>query len=370
MEEVRNRFSHIMEQINALLDNKSLVKCKEADREMCKFIKNQRSGRFLTTRKIQRYNKNSDEFEKDWKIVCQKLPIDKLNQFAILVKQFHDAYPMRFKQKWSPMHVMAERGHLDLCKFIATVTEERNPQCQNKWTPIHFAAQAGHFHVLNFLCEEIVDKNCKTDVGLSALHLAAKNGHLEIFQLLCENLGDINPNMDKEITPLHLAAQNGHLDVCKYICENAVHIRPIRNDGFIPLQLAAHRGQMKVSKLLIENDLDNLRADILRLFWFIKMSLFIFGLVLFCLVHISNGLEWIYDYWYENINTNYPEKEQWRNLGVIYEDLHPLTIFLCNRCAPFIILVQSHILTALFTPFMFFCFDIWFCYKKSPILNY
>ena len=182
MEEVRNRFPHIMEQINALLDNKSLVKCKEADREMCKFIENQRSGRFLTTRMIQSYNKNSDEFEKDWKIVCQKLPMVKLKQFEILVKQFHDAFPMRFKQKWSPMHVAADRGHLDLCKFIATVTKERNPQCQNKWTPIYFAYQAGHSQVLNFLCEEILDKNCKTDIGLSPLHLVVQNlrslGHL------------------------------------------------------------------------------------------------------------------------------------------------------------------------------------------------
>ena len=182
MEEVRNRFPHIMEQINALLDNKSLVKCKEADREMCKFIENQRSGRFLTTRMIQSYNKNSDEFEKDWTIVCQKLTISKLKQFAILVKQFYDAFPMRFKQDWSPMHVMAERGHFDLCKFIATVTEERNPQCQNKWTPIYFAAQAGHYQVLNFLCEEVVDKNCKTDVGLSPIQLTVQHlrslGHL------------------------------------------------------------------------------------------------------------------------------------------------------------------------------------------------
>ena len=344
---------------------------------MCKFIENQRSGRFLATRMIQSYNKNSAEFEKDWKIVCQKLPIDKLNQFAILVKQFHDAFPMRFKQKWSPMHVMAERGHLDLCKFIATVTEERNPQCQNKWMPIHFAAQAGHSKVLNFLCEEIVDKNCITDIGLSPLHLAAKNGHLEIFQSVCENLGDINPVMEKQITPLHLAAQNGHLDVCKYICENAVHVRPIRNSFHsfpffhcIPLQLAAHRGQMKITKLLIENDLDNLRADILLYLWFVKMFMFYIG-IYFTAVHVMwNGPFMIYDYWYENNNTNYPEKEQWRNLGIIYEDLHPLIIFVCNGCAPFILLVKSQILSPFLMLLLIFCGDIWFCYKESPILNY
>jgi hypothetical protein len=273
------------------------------------------------------------------------------------------------------MHVMAERGHFDLCKFIATVTEERNPQCQNKWMPIHFAAQAGHSHILNFLCEEIVDKNCKTDVGLSPLHLAAKNGHLEIFQLLCENLGNINPTRDKGITPLHLAAQNGHLDVCKYICENAVHVRPMRNDGsipfltHIPLQLAAHRGQMKITKLLIENDLDNLRANILWYLWFVKIMMFYIGISLAALIAMSNGLSMIYDYWYENNNPNYPEKELWRNLGIIYEDLHPLMSFVCNWCTPFILLVKSQIMPPFLLLLLIFCWDKCFCYQESPILN-
>ena len=53
MEEVRNRFPHIMEQINALLDNKSLVKCKEADREMCKFIL---MFSYLSERNVELFN--------------------------------------------------------------------------------------------------------------------------------------------------------------------------------------------------------------------------------------------------------------------------------------------------------------------------
>ena len=160
------------------------------------------------------------------------------------------------------------------------------------------------------------------------LHLAAKNGHLEIFQLLHENLTDKNPIMDKGITPLHMAAKSGHLDVCKFICENPMHIRPMRNDGFIPLHLAAHRGQMKVTKLLIENDRDNLQADILWILCFVKMSLFIFGLVLTAVHVLWNGPFIIYDYFCENNKMNYLEanKELWRDLGIIFEDLHSLLI--------------------------------------------
>ena len=47
MEEVRYRFSHIMEQINVLLDNKSLVKCKEADRECASLSKTRDLEDFL-----------------------------------------------------------------------------------------------------------------------------------------------------------------------------------------------------------------------------------------------------------------------------------------------------------------------------------
>ena len=92
MEDVCLRMPNIMEQINELLDDKSLVTCKRVSRMMCSIIEHQKFGKFLTTRVIQRYIKNprviqrliknpraieiyinnSKKFANDWRIVFQK----------------------------------------------------------------------------------------------------------------------------------------------------------------------------------------------------------------------------------------------------------------------------------------------------------
>lgn len=259
MEDIGLRIPFIWEKINELLDNKTLANCMEASSTFCAVIENQTSGRFLTIRKIKSYLKNSNEYEPDWRIVFQKLPRQQLEEFAFLVKEFQDAVPMRSEQTWSPMHITAECGHLDLCKIIAKVIPLKNPQGQNNLTPTHFAAQAGHLEVYKFLTEDMENKNPRADRRLSPLHFAAKNGNLPIYQFICEYALDKNPRMDKNITPLHLAADFGHFAVCKYICENTRNVGPQRCfDRASPLRLAILRGQKRIAKLLIENDLDNI----------------------------------------------------------------------------------------------------------------
>ena len=89
MEEICLRFPHLMEQINEELDNQSLIECKEVCRMMCSIIQNQK--RFLTITLIQCHVKTP--FEKEWKMVLQKLPVERLNKFTIWVKDFHNAVP-------------------------------------------------------------------------------------------------------------------------------------------------------------------------------------------------------------------------------------------------------------------------------------
>ena len=94
MEDICLRIPHILEQINELLDNKSLVKCKEVSRILCSTIKKQEFGKFLTKRVIQSYNRNTKKFAKEWKVVLKKLPSDRLNVFGILVKEFNCPFKM------------------------------------------------------------------------------------------------------------------------------------------------------------------------------------------------------------------------------------------------------------------------------------
>ena len=251
MENIGLRTPHILVQINDLIDNKSLMKCKEASRIMCSIIENLKCGKFLTMRRIQCYLKKPVEFEKDWRVIFEKLPAERLSEFGILVKEFYTTFTPRFEENWAPMHIVAERGHLDFCKFIAKVSVAKS----FKFPPLLFSAQAGHLEVSKYLFTEIDNKTPSTGPSqITAQHLAAKNGHLEMFKFLHENLNDVNPIMQEHITPLHLAAQCGHFDVCKYICDNTVMVAPFRSDFLTPYNLAKYRGHFKVANLLNERD--------------------------------------------------------------------------------------------------------------------
>jgi hypothetical protein len=249
MEDICFRTPHILEQINELLDNKSLIKCKEVSRMMCSIIERQKSGKFVTTRVIQSYIKDPMEFAKDWKIVFQKLSLERLKELAILVKEFYKGVPSRLLGNWSPMHIVAERGHLDFCKVIAKLRAIKSYE----WPPLNFSAQAGHLEVSKFLYKEFTDKQDRRIFKI-VHHLAAKNGHLEIYKFLHENSKEINPSMQEGITPLHLTAQYGHFDLCKYICDSNAFVAPPRSDMNTPLTLAVHRGHIKIARLLHERN--------------------------------------------------------------------------------------------------------------------
>ena len=277
MESICLRTPHILEQISELLDNKSLIKCKEVSRTMDSIIERQKSGKFVTTRVIESYIKNLKEFGKDWKNVFLKLSSEKLKELATLVKEFYKAVPSRLEGNWSPMHIVAERGHLDFCKVIAKLRAIESYE----WSPLNLSAQAGHLEVSKFLYKEFEDKQDKRIFGI-AQHLAAKNGHLEIYKFLHENLNEINPFMQENITPLHLAAQYGHFEVCKYICDNNAFVAPLRSDTNTPLTLAIHRGHIKIARLLHGR---NLWRDML-LFTSLIINIIIHTLFLACLYSI------------------------------------------------------------------------------------
>ena len=243
-------FPHLLEQINELLDDESLTKCKEVSRIMCSVTENQEFGRFFTKRVIQSYIKNSREYGEEWKIVLNRLGVKRLKEFEVLVKGFYKGLDKsRQEYQWSPLHIAAERGHLDFCKCIAKFSTIK---CY-KWSPFHFSVQAGWLEVSKFLYKEIEDKQ-PIEIFHGVQHLAAKNGHLDIYRFLHESLNDINPIMQEHITPLHLAAQCGHFDVCKYICDNTVMVAPFRSDFLTAYNLARYRGHLKVANLLNERD--------------------------------------------------------------------------------------------------------------------
>ena len=171
--------------------------------------------------------------------------------------------------KWSPLHIAAERGHLDFCKWISKFSTIKSFH----WSPLHFSVQAGRLEVSKFLYKEIKERNPISNIFYGVQHLAAKNGHLDVYKFLHESSNDINPIMQEQITPLHSAAQYGHFDVCEYICDNTVLVKPLRSDGNTPLTLAVHRGHIKIARLLHRRNRPRLRILAIITFLILIISL-------------------------------------------------------------------------------------------------
>ena len=125
---------------------------------------------------------------------------------------------------------------------------DKNPANEAGYTPLHLAAIQGHLNICKLIIEhrEVSDKNpSNRHNGRTPLHLAASNGKLEICKLMADNVmsdhEDVNGN-----TPLHEAARNGHWEVCKLIARNVGNKNPVNNKGKTPLDLAKDGGNIDI----------------------------------------------------------------------------------------------------------------------------
>ena len=323
---------HILEQINEVLDDKSLVKCKGVSRMMSSIIEHQMCGKFVTTRVIQSYFKNPKKFGEDWRIVFKNLSLEKLNELLIMVKDFYKSVPSRLEENWSPMHIVAERGHLNFCKVFAKLTTLK----RYEWSPLNFSAQGGHLEVSKFLYNELEDKKVRRIFEIGK-HLAAKNGHLEIYKFLHETSNEIDEKtlMEEDITPLHLAAQYGNFEVCKYICDKNTFVAPFRSDTNTPLTLAFHRGHIKIARLLHERD-DSPKPVIVMIFKLFCMLLCLFIFYDTCLFYPLLGTS-----------------------RTFYDTMMFILSFILSWLPCPGIVIISNILK-----------DVWFCFWTSPKLDY
>ena len=318
MDEVCLRFPHICEQIHTMLDDQSLVKLEETSRILYYTVNNQKAGRFICIRIIQKSLPKGHKslFTEDWKIVFHKISVDILEIFTFYVEKFYknDQRKLRSKEFWSPMHIAAESWNLELCKYISKkIGIKKNSKGLDGWTPVHYAAQLGHFEVYKFLMENEEDKIPKTNNGMTPLHLAAKNGHLKIYHLICEFVYDKNPRMAYHLTPLHLAAKYGHANITDFICKNRENKHPkLLGFWLSPLELALHNGQFKAAKVIIENDLMNMPHHILRhlQFWSkIVVSTYIISMFiaifLHCVFDMNIDMSFVPKLKIEQISTNH-----------------------------------------------------------------
>ena len=312
METFCKRFPVVSVSIMNCLDDKSLIKCKEASKDFCQFIEEERFHWIrIIMKHLYKLGQNgiklskgrkkiklslTMEYQTLWKKVIYKTPVENLRQLAMMVQRFFKNHSGKVvnrvvKKEVSPLHIVIGEGEgctvikkedLNLCKHILEKSNEtevletkafilisyhviikkhiwsRCPQRETMFniehgTAIHMAAINGNLAMCRLILDMVHDKNPDNDTGLTPLHLAAANGHFEVCALFIEHISDKNPSDKNGMTPLHHAAMNDYLDICKLIIGNVEDKNPSCRGGYTPLHLAAKMASVDVCKFIIEN---------------------------------------------------------------------------------------------------------------------
>ena len=227
------RFPDVADDIFKELNNETLATCRNASRLWCDYFDDQK---FCWIRMIQRYRRNMDNAYQQWKKVFKNTPVKFVKEISVSTQQFFKNDTSRIMSQWSPLHIVAGQGNLDLCKYIFEKTKNTHPIFQYEWTALHLAATHGHEEICKFLIDISEDKNPSAANGMTPFHYAAERGLTNVCRLIIENIDNKNPAALNGSTPLHIAAKKGYLEIVRLIVETGVDKNCLFN-GKTPLDL-------------------------------------------------------------------------------------------------------------------------------------
>ena len=299
MDTIAKRFPHLAVNISNNLDDQSLVKFKEANRENSEFMI---QNPFYWIRILKKYNDYFETSNESWKKSISNTPIEfvrklamaALNFFKTASEDIEDFIEVHFhprnKEPLTPLHIAAYDGDLNFFQEVKKITFTINQNLnQSQIAPIHLAAYRGHIALCKQLLEEW-DKIWDTYGKYEAVGLlyAAVAGHLEVYKLfhtvqeikihklkcVCSYISrGIMPDQHvhmllrvpiyfwDEKTPFHYAAEKGHTEICKFIIERAEDKHPTDIDGRTPLHLAVLNGHLDICCTIIDNVANKNPAD-------------------------------------------------------------------------------------------------------------
>jgi len=270
MEELCIRFSHLSEKIFDLLDNETMINCKEASRFWFDYLDGQK---LVQIRIIKATVGQFHSIGKSWNKVFKSAFTETIMTLGVAINQFYNRdLSLEYHEGLTPIHAAAATGHLLLLTKFQEKTLDKHPKDIKGCTPLYYAAQNGHLEVCEYLIQKFEDNNSAEIVGKTPLHMFARNGHLkdctplhraagfghgsvEIYMLLSNHLTNKNPSSPDGSgwTPLHMAACKGHLKICKFIMDSLVNKNPGNAINFTPLHVAAIHGHTDLCALILEN---------------------------------------------------------------------------------------------------------------------
>ena len=224
MEIVSKRFSIASKMIFKNLDDQSLIRSKEASKNIAAFLENERFYWISIIKKYCAHGKFNWSKE-SWKEVVSKSPVGIVKELAGAVQLSFN--PLDFQQTYlEPLQIAAKYGSPELCRYIIGVTGNKNPKNIHGYTLLHTLAAIGSSDVCKLIIENVESKNPADISGDTPLHRAAWGGHLAVCGLIIEKIMDKTPADNSGKTPLHHAAFRGYLDISQLIIGNLNNKNP------------------------------------------------------------------------------------------------------------------------------------------------
>ena len=140
MEDLSKKFPLVARIIFNNLDDESLTKIGELNRQTNKLLDQER---IYWLRILRKYQKNFIQFKDVWKISLRQMPDGVIKELAIAVNHFFDFLASRHDKQWSPLHIAGERGLLLLYQYISNKTGIINHGLPGESTALHLATQEG-----------------------------------------------------------------------------------------------------------------------------------------------------------------------------------------------------------------------------------
>ena len=151
MEQLSRRVPLMNRTILKNVDDKTLVKIKEASEEINQFLVN---DRFFWIRMMKKHNGNFKEFQESWKKVIFRTPVGDVKKLALAVHKFFKGNSKRGAQnrQWHPLLIAVNQGSEKLCENVIKKTGDKNPKrMEDGLTAAHLAAQEGHLEVYEYI---------------------------------------------------------------------------------------------------------------------------------------------------------------------------------------------------------------------------
>ena len=233
MEELCIRFSHLTEKMFDLLDNESMINCKEASRFWCNYLDGQKIVQIrIIKAKVEQFHSIGDSWTKAFNSATTKT----IMTLGTVVNQFYKRdMGLKYFEGLTPMHAATATGELLLYKKLKDKSLDKHPKDNEGCTPLYYAAQNGHLEICEHIIQRIEDKNPACNIGKTPLHAAAADGRFKVCEFILKHVRNKNPKDNEGYTPLHQAAKYGQGEICDLLREHLEDKNPANKYGMTPL---------------------------------------------------------------------------------------------------------------------------------------